>query len=103
MVRAGSSAASAVGCDGCCDDAMAASTVSDCQIDMQGRHATGTDSAAMVGTAVVRRSARIAARSLCSGVAGASVDRVVDGGRGRSTGRSETPSVQGRGRGQGRR
>ena len=103
----GSSAASGVECGGGGDDAMAASTARDGarmlhgQIDVQGLHATGTDNAAMVGAAVVRRSARIASRSAGSGVAGASVGRVADGGRGRSAGRSRTPSVQGRGCGQG--
>ena len=107
MERAGSSAASGVGCGGGGDDAMAASTARDGarmlhgQIDVQGRHATGTDNAAMVGTAVVRRSARNVSRSAGSGIAGASVDRVADGGRGRLAGRSGTPSVQGRAVGRG--
>ena len=109
MERAGSSAASGVGCGGGGDDAMAASIARDGarmlhgQIDVQGRHATGTDNAAMVGAAAARRPTRIAARSAGSGVAGASVDRVADGGRGRSAGRSGTPSVQERRCGQGRR
>ena len=107
--RAGSTAASGVDCGGGGDDAMAANTVPDGarmlrgQIDVQSSHATATDNAAMVGTTVVRRSVRIAAhRSAGSGVAGASVDPVDDGGRGRSAGRRGAPPVRGRGRGQGR-
>ena len=107
--RAGSTAASGVDCGGGGDDAMAANTVPDGarmlrgQIDVQSSHATATDNAAMVGAAVVRRSVRIAAhRSAGSGVAGASVDPVDDGGRGRSAGRRGAPPVRGRGRGQGR-
>jgi hypothetical protein len=107
--RVVSIAASGVDCGGDGDDAMAASSVPygarmlHGQSDAQSSHATATDNAATVGAAVVRRSVRIAAhRSAGSGVAGASVDPVDDGGRGRSAGRRGAPPVRGRGRGQGR-
>ena len=64
---------------------MTASTITDDaqmlhgQIDVQGSRAAGTNNAALVGTAVVRRSAWIAPWSADSGVVGAFVDRVADG------------------------